>query len=108
MEAVADDAGSCIPPRDRQQFRHMRHCMMKGRVKAGDVRNAGKAAHGCRNQRQLVRQMLGIQRTQFAQCRKSRRLEKLRTHEIRAAVDDAVADGDQRAPDDLTCGSRKY
>ena len=93
VKAVAAQALVGVAPRQRQQLRHARQIMMKRGVEAGDLRQSGEALRERFRELQFLRQVLGIERTQFLQRLNHRGVEPLRCAVLGSAVHDAVRNG---------------
>ena len=97
VKTVAADAFGVVAKRNRQQLRDARHGAMERGVEAGDLREFGKAAEKGGGQDDFFGQMLGVKRDEAAQRAEEIRGDAAGRAELRAAVDDAVADGGKLA-----------
>ena len=79
-----------VAARDRQQLGHARQVMVKSRVETGHLGQVGKAAMKRLGQQDLLRQMLGIERTEPAQLLNHFRGDPLRLAEFRPAMHHAM------------------
>ncbi len=92
MKAVALHAPGIIAPGNRQQTGHARHVVMKGGVETRELRQGGKAPMKGFRQKNLFRQMFGIERAELMQFRDHFRSNGLRLPISGTAVDHAMAD----------------
>ena len=100
VKPVAPHPLRFVAARDRQQLGHARQVMVKSRVETGHLRQVGKAAMKRLGQQDLLRQMLGIERTEPVQLLDHFRRDALRLAVLRPAMHHAMPHRGQRiAPD---------
>lgn len=100
MKAVAMDAAGLVATGDGQQARGLGQVAMKGRIKARDLRETGKAPKEGLGQLDLFRQMLGVKGLKLVQRLYHFRRDALRLRVARAPMNNAVSDSCQFAAAD--------
>jgi hypothetical protein len=91
MKTISPHPLRLVTARDRQQPRHAREMMMKGRVETGDLRQIGKTVMKRLGQQNLLRQMLRIKRSKRPKLRHHFRRDPLRRAILRSAMHHAMS-----------------
>ena len=81
MKTIPSHPLFLVSARDRQQLRDAREIMVKRRVKTGHLWQVRESTMKCLRQKDLLRQMLRVKRTELAQF-----LDQFRGDEMRFAV----------------------
>src|SRR5579859_8059250 len=94
MKAVTPHAFRVVTPRNRQQLGDTRQMVMERGIEASDLRKAGEVATERFDQKNFLRQMLGVEGTEFAERSEHFERDALGLPVSRAAVNDAMSHGD--------------
>ena len=97
VEAVATHALFIIGARQRERVGHERMAAVEGGVEAGDLRRRRERLHRRLDAGDVVRLVQRRKRDQRPQLREHRRVDEYRLDQVRPAMNDAVAHGDDSA-----------